>query len=253
VPGVARSLAIIPAYNEAQSIQGVISDLARKVPDFDVLVVDDGSTDITSRLARDAGARVATLPFNLGIGGAVQTGYKYAADHGYDRAIQVDGDGQHDAGQIALLSAYLDEHPDVDMVIGSRFLAQGSGYRSSASRRVGIRIFGWLLSRIVRQRVSDPTSGFRMVARRGIELFARDYPHDYPEVEAILMIHAHRLRSAEVPVSMRERQGGTSSITPGRSIYYMVKVMLAVLIGLLRARPVVVPGDDAAVRSASRI
>ena len=244
-----KRLAIVPAYNEEASITGVVTELAERRPDFDVLVVDDGSTDRTAQRARAAGARVIRCPFNLGIGGAVQTGYVYAAEHDYDVAIQVDGDGQHDAGQIDDLLRHLQRNPDIDMVTGSRFLpgAVTDGYRSSASRRLGIRIFARLLSRMTGQTITDPTSGFRMAGRRGIGLFARDYPHDYPEVEALLMLHAHRLRSAEIPVRMRPRAGGTSSIRSATSAYYMIKVTLALFVGLCRARPVPEPGDRAPV------
>src|SRR5919107_1849521 len=144
------------------------------------------------------------------------------------------------------MRAFLDAHPELDMVTGSRFLADdGDGFRSSAPRRLGIRIFSGVLSRIVGQRVTDPTSGLRMTRRRGIELFARDYPHDYPEVEAVLLMHHHRLASMEIPVVMRGRMGGVSSINSMRSVYYMVKVLLAVVVGLFRARPVPEPGDQA--------
>jgi glycosyltransferase involved in cell wall biosynthesis len=213
-------------------------------------VVDDGSTDRTARVALATKARVIRLPFNLGIGGAMQTGYRYAAEHGYDVAVQVDADGQHDPRTLRLLSQVLDERPDVGMVVGSRF-ADGSqeGFRSSAARRVGIRLFSALLSHIVGDEVTDPTSGLRMVRRAGIELFARDYPHDYPEVEAIVMLHAHRLTALEVPVVMRDRQGGESSINATQSVYYMVKVTLAVLIGLARRRPVVDLGDASPVHA----
>jgi hypothetical protein len=243
-----RHIAIVPAYNEAESISSTIADLRRHAPEFDVIVVDDGSTDETGRVAREAGAVVIRHPFNLGIGGAVQSGYQYALEHGYDRAIQFDGDGQHQASNIKDLLAELDKRPEMNMIVGSRFLADDyHGYRSSASRRVGIRIFARVLSIIVGAAVTDPTSGFRLVTRRGIELFARDYPHDYPEVEAILLLHAHKLRSAEVPVQMRARSGGRSSINAVRSAYYMVKVLLAVFVGLFRARPNVEPGDQAPV------
>jgi glycosyltransferase involved in cell wall biosynthesis len=243
-----KLLAIVPAYNEAASIGAAVADVHHHASDFDVLVIDDGSTDNTAAIAKAAGARVLRHPFNLGIGGAVQSGYQYAREHGYDVAVQVDGDGQHDARDINDLLAHLRSQPDLNMVTGSRFLAlDGEGYRSSASRRVGIRLFAWILSSIVRRPVTDPTSGFRMTDRRGIELFARDYPHDYPEVEAILLVHAHRLKSAEFPVRMRERLAGRSSINSTRSAYYMAKVTLAVFVGLLRARPAIEPGDQAPV------
>ena len=241
-------IAIVPAYNEAASISAVVAELGEHAPGFDVVVIDDGSTDDTAERARAAGADVVRHPFNLGIGGAVQSGYMYAAERGYDIAVQVDGDGQHDPRSLAMMRTYLDAHPELDMVTGSRFLADdGDGFRSSAPRRLGIRIFSGVLSRIVGQRVTDPTSGLRMCRRRGIDLFARDYPHDYPEVEAVLLMHAHALSSVELPVKMRERMGGTSSINSTRSIYYMVKVLLAVFVGLFRARPAVRSGEPAPV------
>ena len=241
-------IAIVPAYNEAASISAVVAELGEHAPGFDVVVIDDGSTDDTAERARAAGAAVVRHPFNLGIGGAVQSGYLYAAERGYDIAVQVDGDGQHDPRCLADMRAYLDAHPELDMVTGSRFLADdGDGFRSSAPRRLGIRIFSGVLSRIVGQRVTDPTSGLRMCRRRAIDLFARDYPHDYPEVEAVLLMHAHALSSVELPVKMRERTGGTSSINSTRSIYYMIKVLLAVFVGLFRARPAVRSGEPAPV------
>jgi glycosyltransferase involved in cell wall biosynthesis len=245
---MSKFLAIVPAYNEAGAIAGTVTEIRRHAPDFDVVVVDDGSTDETSRIAGAAGARVIRHPFNLGIGGAVQSGYQFALEHGYDAAVQVDGDGQHDPRHIPTLLSHLRENPEINMVTGSRFLSRtGEGYRSSISRRLGIRIFSGVLSLVTRRKVTDPTSGFRMTDRRGIELFARDYPHDYPEVEAVLMVHAHRLSSCELPVSMRERRSGRSSIGSTQSAYYMIKVLLAVLVGLLRARPEVRAGDDAPV------
>ena len=169
-------------------------------------------------------------------------------ENGYEVAAQVDGDVQHDPRQIDVLLSHLESDPKLNMVTGSRFLAEdGKGYKSSVTRRLGIRLFGRVLSMVVGKPVTDPTSGFRMVDRRGIELFARDYPHDYPEVEAVLLLHFHRLRSAEVPVRMRARTTGVSSINASRSIYYMIKVLLAIFVGLLRARPAIEPGDKAAV------
>ena len=233
-----RYLAIVPAYNEEGAIAGTIAAIRQWAPDFDVVVIDDGSADETAVRARTAGAAVLRLPFNLGIGGAMQSGYLYALEHGYEVAVQVDGDGQHDPRQMHTLLERLLGDPELNMVTGSRFLEPDQeGFRSSATRRVGIRIFAWVVSRITRQRVTDPTSGFRMTNRRGIELFASDYPRDYPEIEAILLMHAHRLRSCEVPVVMRPRLTGVSAISSTQSVYYMIKVLLAVFVGLFRSRP----------------
>ena len=239
-------LAVVPAYNEAATVAGVVQALLEARPDFHVLVIDDGSTDETSTLARAAGARVLRMPFNTGIGGAVQTGFTYALEHGYEYLVQVDGDGQHDPGQIRKLLDTMAADPTLDMVCGSRFLRRGQ-YPAPISRRAGIHVFATVLSVIVRQRVSDPTSGFRLYNRRAIELFAHDYPHDYPEVEAVLMLHHHRLRMAEVPVRMFARGGGQSSISSGKSVYYMIKVLLAIFVGLLRRRPIPRPGEPAPV------
>jgi glycosyltransferase involved in cell wall biosynthesis len=235
------SLAVVPAYNEQENVARVIDSLHEHAPEFDVLVVDDGSTDRTGDAARAAGATVVRHPFNLGIGGAVQSGFIYALENGYDHMVQVDGDGQHCPDQIRLLQAEMAADRRLDMVCGSRFLSREHGYPAPVSRRTGIHIFAFMLSRIVGQRVSDPTSGFRLYNRRAITVFAGDYPHDYPEVEAVLMVHHHRLRMAEVPVRMLQRDGGVSSIGSGKSVYYMIKVLLAIFIGLARARPVPEP------------
>jgi glycosyltransferase involved in cell wall biosynthesis len=237
------TLAVVPAYNEADTVGSVVGALRRERPDIDVLVVDDGSTDATRERAEDAGARVVRLPYNLGIGGAVQTGFTYALENGYTRMVQVDGDGQHDPAQIRVLEQAIDADPGLDMACGSRFLSKDLRYPAPISRRTGIHVFAFFLSRVVGQRVSDPTSGFRLYNRRAIRLFARDYPHDYPEVEAVLMLHHHRLRMREVPVQMFERGGGRSSIRSGKSAYYMIKVLLALFVGLARRRPVVEAGE----------
>ena len=239
--GELRRLAIVPALNEEVSVPRVIDELRAFDPGFDVVVVDDGSVDRTAAVAAAKGAVVLRLPFNLGIGGAVQTGFRFAFEHGYDLAVRVDGDGQHDPAQLGrILQPVL--RGEADIVVGSRFAADGDGYRSSRTRRVGIRLLAQIVSRIVGQRVTDTTSGFQALNRHGIALFARDYPHDYPEVEATVMVFRHRLRLREVPVSMRERGGGRSSITTLRSIYYMVKVLLAIFVGLFRRH--VVPEED---------
>jgi glycosyltransferase involved in cell wall biosynthesis len=244
--GTSSYLAVVPAYNEVATVADVIRSMREHAPGFDLIVVDDGSTDGTAEVAKAAGARVLRHPFNLGIGGAVQSGFSFALDNGYDYVVQVDADGQHDPSEIHRLIQAMESDPRIDMVCGSRFLIDGH-YPAPISRRTGIHLFAFILSRIVGQRVSDPTSGFRLCNRRAIELFARDYPHDYPEVEAVLMLHFHSLRMHEVPVRMFQRGGGVSSISSGKSIYYMIKVLLAIFVGLVRARPVVEPGDEAPV------
>jgi glycosyltransferase involved in cell wall biosynthesis len=246
-------LAVIPAYNESSTIAEVIHGLRERAPQFDPLIVDDGSTDGTAHLGAKLGARVLTMPFNLGIGGAVQAGFLYAVENGYDYMAQVDGDGQHEPGELAKLVAAMNDPESVDMVCGSRFLTTDHRYPAPISRRTGIHIFSFVLSRLVAGPISDPTSGFRLYNRRAIELFARDYPHDYPEVEAVLMLHHHRLRMREVPVQMYARGGGRSSIGTGKSAYYMIKVLLALLVGLARRRPVVDANGQAAVSAERRI
>jgi hypothetical protein len=227
-----RCVAIVPAYNEEASVGRVVTELREVDPELDVVVVDDGSRDRTAAVAQAAGAAVVTLPFNLGIGGAMQTGFRYAAEHGYDVAIQVDGDGQHDPRELKkILEPVL--AGEVDVAVGTRF-AGGEGFQSTRTRRFGIRVFAWVVSRIVGQRVTDTTSGFRAVNRKGIRLFAAEYPPDYPEVEATVVLSRHHLRMLEVPVVMRIRETGSSSITALRSVYYMVKVLLALFIGLFR-------------------
>lgn len=223
-----RTLVIVPAFNEARSLPAVARALRERAAQCDVCVVDDGSTDETAEVATSLGLTVLRLPANLGIGGAVQTGYLWARDGGYDVAVQIDGDGQHDPGYVAVAVAPI-AAGTADVVIGSRFLAE-DGFGSTAVRRAGIRYLSWMLRLRCGARVTDPTSGFRAAGRRAIELFARHYPPDYPEPEAIALATSHHLRVAEVPVRMSERAHGRSSITPLRTLYYLVKVSLALLI-----------------------
>jgi glycosyltransferase involved in cell wall biosynthesis len=237
-----RRVAIVPALNEAESIGGVIDEIRAFDSGFEIVVVDDGSVDRTAEVARKRGASVVRLPFNLEIGGAVQTGFRYAYENGFQLAVRVDGDGQHDPAELTrIVEPVL--RGEADIAVGSRF-AERSGYRPSRSRRVGIQLLAWTVSALVRQRVTDPTSGFQAVNRKGIRLFAADYPHDYPEVEAVVMVRRHRLRMTEVPVRMRERSGGRSSITAFRSVYYMVKVTLAIVVGLFRRNVTPLEEDD---------
>jgi len=214
-----RRVAIVPALNEERTIGRIIDELRTFDPGLDVVVVDDGSVDGTAQAARAKGVQVLCLPFNLGIGGAVQTGFRFACENDYDIVVRVDGDGQHDPSQLSrVLEPVL--RGEADIAVGSRFAAEdATGYRSSRSRRIGIRLLA-------------------------IELFAHDYPHDYPEVEAMVLVFRHRLRLVEVPVEMRERAGGTSSITALRSVYYMVKVLLAIFVGMFRRNVVPEEGSE---------
>jgi glycosyltransferase involved in cell wall biosynthesis len=229
-----RAIAIIPAFNEEDAIGDVVDEVFAFDPQLDVLVIDDASHDNTRARAQQRGARVVRLPFNLGIGGAVQAGFRYASETGYDIVVRVDGDGQHDPAELGpLMEVVLTGRADI--CVGSRF-AGGDGYRSSAARRIGIRVLARTVTLLTGQRVTDTTSGFQVLNRKAITLFAQDYPHDYPEVEAAVMVHKHRLRLVELPVRMRERAGGRSSIRGARTVYYMAKVMLAILVGALRRK-----------------
>ncbi|MGQ9889353.1 MAG: glycosyltransferase family 2 protein [Aggregatilineales bacterium] len=237
-----RTLVIIPAYNEADSIAGVVASIRQHAPWADVAVINDGSTDATGALAEAAGAVVLHLPHNVGIGASVQTGYIYAERAGYDVVVRSDGDGQHTPADIERLLCALDEHR-ADLVIGSRYLER-RGYNGSAARRAGSLLLAGLISAIIGQRITDPTSGFTAANRRAIRLCARAYPYDYPEPEAIVTLRRAGLTLVEIPVTMRLRQGGRSSITSLRSAYYMAKVTLAILIGLLRAAPAEPPNGE---------
>jgi glycosyltransferase involved in cell wall biosynthesis len=230
----ARLLVIVPALNEADSIAAVVAD-ARRVLDADVVVVDDGSTDATGDLAVGAGATVLTLPYNLGVGGAIRTALRYADERGYPRVLQLDGDGQHLAEEGRRLVDALDER-DVDLVVGSRFAA---GYEIGVGRRFMMRVLSRIISRRLRTSITDTTSGFRAMGSRTISLFARDYPLDYlsDTVEALMIAGDAGLRVAELDVRMQARQGGRPSATSLRSAYHLVRLLLVVLIHTIRRRP----------------
>ena len=220
---------IIPAFNEEEAVGDVVSAVIEALPTAHVLVVDDGSRDGTALSAEVAGATVLSLPVNLGIGGAVQAGYRYSFQHGFQVAIQIDGDGQHDpreAGRV-LVPILTGE---ADMVVGSRWLGRGD-YVASRSRRFGMHILAGLVSRATGVDLTDSTSGFRAVGRQGIELFAREYPTDFPEVETLVLATRHGLRVREVGVRMEQRRTGRSSISGvGSSAYYMIRVIMVLLL-----------------------
>lgn len=227
-PAHLKVLIIVPAYNEGEQIRQVIENIRTCVPYADIVVVNDGSTDDTYFQALQTNATVFNLPYNLGIGGAVQTGYQYALKHHYDVAVQIDGDGQHDPADLyKLLSVF--KKSEADMVIGSRFI-DNTGYQSTYARLIGIRILSLIVSVLTRQKATDPTSGYRVSGRRAISLFADHYPTDYPEVESLIQMNNHGLRFIESQVHMRPRQFGKSSITVLKSMYYMIKVIFAIFI-----------------------
>ena len=227
-----KKLIIIPAYNESANIENTVKDIVNNAPDFDYVIINDCSTDNTLEICERNGFNVVNLPLNHGIGGAVQTGYRYAYNNGYDIAVQVDGDGQHDPAFLTKMAEVMVAEK-ADMLIGSRFLEK-EGFQSSRVRRMGITYFTWLIKLFTRKKITDPTSGLRMINSDIIEIFAESYPRDYPEPESV--VHVIRLGKnvREIPVIMRERQGGKSSIRFFSSIYYMIKVTVAILTELMR-------------------
>jgi len=230
---MSRTLVIIPAYNEEETIAQVIENVRRDAPGCDVLVVDDGSSDGTPDVVTNAGgAALVRLPFNLGIGGAMQTGYRYALRNGYDIAVQCDADGQHPPRRIPDLVRYVEEGA-ADLLIGSRYVAD-TAYAPSLTRRIGKSLMSRLVDTLIGGGITDTTSGFRAANRKVIALFAKDYPDDYPEAEALIMLYKNGLKAAEMPVDMLPRQGGRTSIRPRHAVYYMVKVGLAILVHMLR-------------------
>lgn len=231
-----RTLVIIPAYNEEESLGGVISRVRASLPGADIAVINDGSEDSTGSVAERLGVVALHLPHNLGIAAAEQTGFLYALRSGYTTVVRNDADGQHNPAEIPELLAAL-AGTAADVVIGSRYL-EDRGYVTPRLRRMGIFILAALTSLICRQRLTDPTSGFRAFNQRAIRLCAEHYPHDYPEPESVVLFVRTGLRVAEIPVTMNPRYGGQSSIRVVDSVYYMIKVLLAIMVGLLRKPPV---------------
>lgn len=223
-----KCLLIIPAYNEAENIEKVVDNIVQNYPEYDYIIVNDGSKDNTEKICLKNGYCVLNLPINLGIGGAVQTGYCYARDNDYDVAVQIDGDGQHDVGYLEEMIKLI-ENGQADVVIGSRFVEK-EGFQSSQIRRIGIKFLSGLAKMLTGVRVKDITSGYRAVNRMFINIFAEDYPSDYPEPEAMVIAAVYGGKIREYPVVMRERENGESSITLKKSVYYMIKVTLAMMI-----------------------
>ncbi|GGE27861.1 glycosyltransferase family 2 protein [Streptococcus himalayensis] len=229
-----KKLIIIPAYNESSNIEGTIQAIKEKAPHFDYVIINDCSTDNTLEICKKNKYNVVDLPINLGIGGAVQTGYLYAKKYNYDIAVQIDGDGQHDPAFLEEMANILEKN-QVDMVIGSRFI-KNEGFQSSFARRMGIRYFTWIIKLMTGNTITDATSGLRLVNRSLIEKFAVNYPQDYPEPETVVDVLHNHYTIKEIPVIMKERQGGVSSISLKKSIYYMFKVSLAIVMVKLRGR-----------------
>ena len=227
-----RKLIIIPAFNEESNIEKTVTAIEKNAQGFDYVIINDCSGDHTRQICEQNGYNIVNLPINLGIGGAVQTGYKYALEHGYDVAVQVDGDVQHDPEFLNKMAEHLMIN-GLDMVIGSRFIEK-EGFQSSKLRRIGIVFFSVLIKILTGKRITDPTSGLRMVGRNVMALFAVDYPRDYPEPESVVAVIRRGMKVEEIPVIMKERSGGVSSISLKKSVYYMIKVTLAILIERIR-------------------
>ena len=225
---MSKVLVLIPCYNEQESILKTFYELKQLKPELDVLVINDCSMDDSLDILVKNNVPHISLPINLGIGGAIQAGYRYAYKHGYDIALQMDGDGQHDPAWIDSLTRPIIDG-EADLVIGSRFLEK-KGYQSSRFRRMGISFFSLLLLCLTRKRITDATSGFRAAGRSVIRLFANEYAKDYPEPESNMLALKNGFRVTEVPVEMRKRQGGLSSINSFIPLYYMIKVSVAILL-----------------------
>ncbi len=236
--GTERIMVMIPAFNEEGSVGTVIHGVRQVLPQADIVVIDDCSTDQTTAVAQAAGALVVRIPCNLGIGGAVQTGLKFAREHGYDIVLRLDGDGQHDPQEIPVLYTAV-KKGEADAVFGSRFIGKDSTMKIPLSRRIGIRTFAFLVTVLTGQRATDTTSGFMGANRYAIDVLADFLPQDYPEVEGRIILHKAKLTTLEVPAHMYSRLAGISSINSWRSIYYAVKVSIAALIGAMKDIPIV--------------
>ena len=229
---MSKRLVIIPAYNEEGNIIKTVTDVQEHAPSFDYIIINDCSTDNTLRICKERGYEVLNLPCNMGIGGGVQTGYIYAQRNGYDYAVQFDGDGQHNAAYLEEMAEKMEDE-NLDMLIGSRYIKK-EGFQSSGARRMGIKYFTGLIKLVTGTIITDPTSGMRMVGSEVIEMFAKEYPKDYPEPESVVTLLKKGKKVKELPVTMNAREEGVSSISPLKAVYYMVKVSLAILIAAVR-------------------
>jgi glycosyltransferase involved in cell wall biosynthesis len=230
--GGARLLVVIPAHDEEESLPRTLAEVAERAPGVDVVVVDDGSRDRTAEVARRAGVPVLRHPFNLGVGGALQTGFRYALVHDYDVAVQLDADGQHDPSHLREVAAPV-ERGDADVAIGSRYLTP-TGYRAPRARRLGMRLFSKLTSLLIGQPIADTTSGYRAYGRAVMDVCQHDLPQDFPDAPLLISLARRGFRLVEVPVHMRERHAGRSFYTLGRSLYYPYKNLLASLMAMLQ-------------------
>jgi glycosyltransferase involved in cell wall biosynthesis len=230
--GALKALIVMPAFNEEQNIAAIVAETRRIQPGLDIIVVDDGSTDDTVRIARQVGVQVLQLPFNIGVGGAMRTGFKYAREAGYNCVVQIDADGQHDP---SFLGALLEELESFDIVIGARFAGQGE-YEVSGPRKWAMKMLSWSLSRICHTQLTDTTSGFKALGPRAIDLFAQRYPAEYlgDTVEALVIARRRGLRVTQVPVAMRDRAGGRPSQSPTKAAIYLGRALIALLVGLSR-------------------
>ena len=233
-PRQAQTLIVLPAFNEEESVEAVIAEVFSALPDMHVLVVDDGSTDRTALLARKAGALVARLPFNLGVGGAMRLGFKYALEHGYSNVVQVDADGQHDPAEVRSLVNALDR---ADIVLGARFAGEGE-YAARGPRRWAMTVLAVIISRLAKSRLTDTTSGFRASGPRAVRLFAQTYPAEYlgDTIESLVIAARAGCSVTQIPVAMRPRSGGVPSHHPLKAAAYLGRACMALLFALARPR-----------------
>ncbi|RMD93250.1 MAG: glycosyltransferase family 2 protein [Calditrichaeota bacterium] len=230
-----KGIIIIPAYNEEQNISSLIPEIKQYAPDLDIVVINDHSSDRTSQIARKLGVMVIDLPCNLGYGGAVQTGFKYAVKSGYDYCIQLDGDGQHDPKSIEDLRKEI-ENNGADVILGSRFLGSAL-YKIPALRKIGMALFGKIIKLSTGMQITDPTSGYQALSQKAMRFFANDnYPIDYPDADTLIILNYAGFKIKEIPVIMRQRNFGESMHNNLKAVYYLIKMFLSLLVVFLRGK-----------------